>query len=578
METTVGGSIHYAQGGNIRGKMMKLEVQERLGQILWRFGICVILVIASSAQVGVRAQKNIQRDDLLLPPKSTLVPVHRPDLGQLESDVRDQIKSQQDALAAAVNNPGSTEAKLSEAYGTLGEIYQAYSLTAPAHECYLNASRLVPKDFRWIYLLAKLDQQEGRVDEAIRRYRIAGSLRPEYVAVPVNLGNIYLELNRREDAKASFAAALKIERSNPAAYYGLGQVALSGRSYAEAVDYFEKALALAPEGNRIHYSLAMAYRGLIEPEKAKAHLAQQGSVGVRVADPLVDSLQELVKGARVHLIRGRLALEAKRYAEAAGEFRRAIAAEPHSVPAHVNLGAALTQTGDLKGAAEQFETTLRIDPDNTSAHYNLAVLLANETKHQQAIAHLLAVCNINPNDLGARFLLAQQLLKASRLEEALDEFSRVVQADPNNEKALLERVKLLQRKRQYKEALDGLEKGHAQYPEKAQTAIMLAYLLAASPRYDLRDGARALKLAQPVYGATGSLQHGALVGLALAELGRCSEAAEWQRKIIAAAERQRNEDLLAKLRVDLQRYEKVQSCRPVGETPMKDALTPVNNP
>ncbi|MGH9883293.1 MAG: tetratricopeptide repeat protein, partial [Pyrinomonadaceae bacterium] len=572
-----GRPIHHAQGRNGCRETVKLEIQRSLGQILWRFGICVTLVVAWAAQ-GVHTQTNVQSANPLLPPRSTLVPVHWPDLDRFESDVRDQLQSLQDALAAAVKDSGSTEARLSEAYGTMGEIYHAYSLTAPAQECYLNASRLAPKDFRWIYLLAKLDQQEGRVDEAVRRYRIVGSLRPEYAAVPVSLGNIYLELNRLEDAKESFAAALEITESNPAAYYGLGQVALSRRSYAEAVTHFKKALALAPGANRIHYSLAMAYRGLKDPEKAKAHLAQRGPVGVRVADPLVDGLQELIKGARVHLIRGRQALEAKRYAEAAGEFRKAIAAQPNSVPAHVNLGAALTQTGDLKGAAEQFEKTLRIDPANTSAHYNLAVLLANENKHEQAIVHLQVLSRINPNDLSARFFLAQELLQSSRPEEALDEFSRVVQSDAGNEAALLERVKLLQWKRQYKEALDGLEKGHAQYPQKVQTASMLAYLLAASPQYELRDGARALRLAQLVYGATGSLQHGALVGLALAELGRCSEAAEWQRKMIAASEQERDEDLLAKLRADLRLYEKVESCRPSGEISLRNPLSPGKKP
>ena len=95
----------------------------------------------------------------------------------------------------------------------MGQTYHAYSLTAPARECYENASRLAPKDFRWIYLLAKLDQQEGRVEEAVRHFQIAGALQPSFVAVPVNLGNIYLELNRLEDARASFIKALEIQQS-----------------------------------------------------------------------------------------------------------------------------------------------------------------------------------------------------------------------------------------------------------------------------------------------------------------------------------------------------------------------------
>jgi len=415
--------------------------------------------------------------------------IHWPDLSQLEPDVRDQIKSQQDILISTIKDTHSTEAKLSAAYGAMGEIYHAYSLTGPARECYLNANALAPKDFRWIYLLAKLDQLDGRVDEAIRRYRIVTSLRPDLVAALVNLGNIYLELDRLDDARSNYAAALKNDPNSPAAYYGLGQVALSRRNYAEAVEHFEKALALAPDANRIHYALAMAYRGLGNTEKAKLHLAQQGPVGVRVADPLMDRLVQLVEGARVHLMRGKVALEAKRYEEAANEFRKAIEARPDSVPAHVNLGATLTQLGDLKGAAEEFTRAVAIDPNNANAHYNLAVLLANEKQHEQAIEHLQAVSTINPNDTGARFFLAQQLLYAKRPDEAL-------------------------------------------------------------------------KLAQSLYSTTRALQHGALVGSALADLGRCAEAADWQRKLIARAVEERNDELQAKLKTDLQRYESCRGLKP----------------
>ena len=346
--------------------------------------------------------------------RKDLVAVRSPDLTNLEESVRHQITELQNSLVATAKNPAQSQTALSEAYGKLGQIYHAYSLISSAHDCYLNASLLAPRDFRWTYLVAKLDQQEGRFEDAIRRYRIASTLRPDYVAVPVNLGNIFLELNRLEEARASFKEALEIDKNNPAAHYGLGQIALSSRSFAEAIQRFDATLAQVPSANRVHYSLAMAYRGLGDVEKVKAHLAQQGSVGVRVSDPLVDDLQDLIEGVRVPLARGKLAFEAKRYADAAAEFRKAVAASPNSVAARINLGVTLSQLGDTQGAAEQFEEAIRLEPRQVNAHYNLAILLAGQSQHEKAIAHLQSALAVDPNDKNVQMLLASELVKVGR--------------------------------------------------------------------------------------------------------------------------------------------------------------------
>jgi hypothetical protein len=125
-------------------------------------------------------------------------------------------------------------------------------------------------------------------------------------------------------------------------------------------------------------------------------------------------------------------------------------------------------------------------------------------------------------------------------------------------------VDLSIQEKQYTSALALLERANAQYPQKADTAATLAYLLATAPGPGTRNGSRALQLAQKAYAVTGSVQHGAVIALAFGELNRCAEAAAWQRKMINQAEQQQQSELAGKLKKDLPLYEGKQMCRPAG--------------
>ena len=497
-------------------------------------------------------------------PRVGLLSLHFPEMENLDPDVREQLQFFQKELGTLAGNLETTEAELGEAYGQLGQLYHAYSLSDAAEVCYLNANRISPQEFRWIYLLGYLYHKTGRLSEAAVYYTHARRLRSESLSLPVHLGDVLAQQNRPTEAAVQFEQALKADSSCGAAHFGLGQLALSGGKYADAVGHFEKALASAPAANRIHYSLALAYRGLGDLERAEAHLKQRGTVGVRVADHLVDGLKELLRGERVHLIRGRMAFAAGRLPEAAAEFDKAVAARPTSIPARVNLGTSWAQLGKIEAAVEQFREVLRLDPEHPTSHYNLGFLLAGSNRPAEALSHLQVALGANPEDSGARFLLAQALRDTGQLEQALTEFSRVLQSDPAHEEALLQQVNLLVAKKKFREALDQLEQAHRRFPSRGRTAHTLALFLASSPDLDLRDGARALDLELLVFKASKSVSHGVTVAMALAELGRCEEAAQWQRRMIAAVEKAQKSDLVKTLKVNLERYEKNQPCRPPG--------------
>lgn len=519
-------------------------------------GLTLILMLTSL----VLAQKSAD-DKNVLPQSDDLIAVRHPNLQNLEKEVREQIISFQRVLSETAETNPQNPAELGEAYAVMGQIYHAYSFFEAAAENYSNASRLAPKDFRWRYLLGKATEAQNKTGEAIEFYKQAQRLRPDYLPVYVSMGNAYLELNLPDAAKESFENALKKEPNNPAALYGLGQVMYGRQNYADAVQLFEKVLSLVPEANRVNYALALAYRGLKDNEKAKLYLAKQGTVGVRAADPLSDNLDDLKKGSRLRLLRGKQALEAGRFAEAEIEFQKALAAEPENLTALVNYGVTLVELKKYPEAVWHFEKAVALDPKNVNARYNLAILLSLQKKHFQAIQHLRALLEINPKDDASRFLLAKEMNSAGLKREALNEFSALYQANTDDENVLLELVMLLTEKGEHRKAKDLLEKSHGKHPARGRTVAALAYLLAASPQTDLRDGKKSLELAQAVYQTTRQIEHGVIVAMAYAELDQCETAAKLVKEFLEQAEKTKNQTLTGKLQIELNRYEKEKPCR-----------------
>ncbi len=528
--------------------------------------LCPLIFAATLGSIagGTFAQRQPGPADqpVLAPAKSGLQPVPLPSLDRLESSVAEQIRAVQRSVEDRFAKGKMPDDNLAEDYGALGQLYHAYELTSSAEPCYLNAGRLAPKDHRWRHLLGYLYQQTGQLKESARSYQAVREIQPDYIAAAARLGDVYLQLSRLDEARKILEAALKMEPNLAAAHRGLGEVALAKREYAEAVRHLSVALERVPGANRLHYSLAMAYRGMGNLEKAREHLQRRGTVGIRPVDPLVDGLDELVQGERLYLIRGHLAFGAGRYKEAAEAFANAVEAKPDSARGRVNLGTSLEKLGDREGAIKQFRAALQHDPDQRIAHFNLAALMLQSNNSGEAEKHFREVLRIDPKDAEATRELARLLLKTGRADDALAHLLRATELRPDDEPILLDLAALLIRKGRYKEARERLERSHLRFPERGLTAAALARLLAACPDASLRHGQRALALAETVYRASGAFADAETVALALAEVGRCDEAATWQKRLVAAAEKSGKRSLISRLKRDLRRYEAGSPCRP----------------
>ncbi len=530
-----------------------------------------------------------------------LEPVPRPSLENLDGVARARIDERRSAFDGAVRSIRDSR-RLAAEYGELGRTYFAFAFRDAALACFTNASRLAPDEFRWRYFLGALLKERGELNAAAVELEQALELHPGDLPAGLHLARVELDRGRLEAARALYRRLLAEDPELAAAHYGLGMIALAEKDPVAAIAHLERAASLDAKASAAHHALGTAYRRTGDLEKARHHLGLGGAERPRFADPLLDDLASLATGARVHLDQGMRAQQAGDLERAAAHFEKAAELDPENATARHNLGSvlgglgrhaealphieraieldpkrrdthfdratALTRLGRLDEAAAAFERVLAIDPGDRLARYRLALVLSSLGETRRAGEELSALVAADPGDLEARLRLASLWREAGRTAEAEGHYAGILALSPGNPQAATGYALLLIGQERYAEARQALESGLELGSADPARVHLLARLLATCPRPEVRDGARALELAQTVFDGVRTLEHAATVAMAFAELGRFAEAARWQRSLVEQAEAaELDAPKLAILTANLERYQRGEAVRVAGVEP-----------
>lgn len=496
------------------------------------------------------------------PPPVEVRAVPEPDLTQLDPLVAERLRQRRRWQEAIENADEVTAEQRADAFGELGNLYQAYRLVDAAEAAYANARSLAPEDYRWPFYLGHLYWGENRIAEAEKAFEDSLELRPDHVAARVRLGEVLLDQNRTAEAEEQFERALGLAPETPAALFGLGQIAAGRGDAKTAVEDFRRVLEIDPGATEAHYPLALAYRQLGDQNSAEKELAQRGEGEVRLEDPLMRHLFELSEGYRLLQKQGGDAFEAKRYEAATEAFAAAVAADPLAPVARRNLAAALLAQDHAAEAADQLAVALKLAPGDTEELRRLAGLRLRLRDREAAIPLLEEVLQKEPADASSRLSLALALEESGRLDEALAAYRGVLAADPDRTAARLGEASALLRLSRHAEARQRLEAGLAASGGRSgELANALAQVLASAPEAEVRDGRRALELAEGLFQARADAEHAETLAMALAETGDFLAAARLQRGLVQSAEKSGQKALAEYFRADLELYQQGQPCR-----------------
>ncbi|MCZ6664375.1 MAG: tetratricopeptide repeat protein, partial [Gammaproteobacteria bacterium] len=333
-----------------------------------------------------------------------------------------------------------------DAVGRLGQVYHAHWLYDAAAACYEIARKRAPEDFRWVYLLAGVEELRGaegeRVDEL---FRAAIRLLPRYPPVYVRHGDALLRLGRWAEARDAYLAAIERDPELALAQRGLGQTALLMGDGPTAVEHLEQAARLEPEDRIVQIALARAYAVMDRSEQAAeaARKAETLRAEARLPDPIFFEVQTLAvdpETLRTRVARGlrngdydmaieavtlleesgapaarqQLALASKQRANQLGfsgdfdaalpEFERAARLAPTDPEIEHNWGTVLMRRGDLEEAGRHFEKAIELNPLSADSLYNLGVVLEGLGQIDEAIRRFTAAAAIDPQHVAARRL------------------------------------------------------------------------------------------------------------------------------------------------------------------------------
>jgi tetratricopeptide (TPR) repeat protein len=277
-----------------------------------------------------------------------------------------------------------------------------------------------PSEYRATNLLGVVRAQQHREAEAEQLFKQAIQEKPDFASAHVDLGLLYLQINRRDDAVPEFKEALRIDPGRSDALSALlgfwrtqARDALRNGDLEKALAVLIQAHKMAPQDADITFEFGIvALRMSLLPDAVQAF---QEVLNVRKNDP------SAIYGL------GRAQMELRKYQEAKELFEHYAQLRPQDASGHYALGFALQALQQMADARHQFELSIELQPVQTESYFQIGLIE----------------------------------LEANNLESAASQFSRVLEHDSKHAGALTGMGRVEFERKQYQKAAELLQRAIA---------------------------------------------------------------------------------------------------------------------
>ena len=234
--------------------------------------------------------------------------------------------------------------------------------------------------------------ERGHLEQAEEFFRLAEKEYPDGAEPLYGLGSVYLEQQKRKEAREYFQRAVRSAADYPVtlpnAWNNLGILAAREGNTDEAIGFFQKALGINPDHPVALQNLGNAYRQKKDWDAARKTL--EHALALNPAD------------ADANYGLGMVYAQLNDTGRAYEYLQKALAARPAYPEALNNLGILYLRTGRTEEAKKSFAEAIRTAPGFEQAYLNLARVYGIEGEKAKARATLLELLKIHPEHAQAR--------------------------------------------------------------------------------------------------------------------------------------------------------------------------------
>lgn len=270
----------------------------------------------------------------------------------------------------------------------LGNIYRDRQQDNDAIAAYQQAIYFNPDDGWPYHNLGFIYNKQWAYPQAIDFYRQAIERFEDDAAQAIawnNLGNVYSNLNRPDEAIAAYRQAIDLDSTYGLPWHSLGRMHTERKQYGEAADAYKQAIQRSPDYLPAWSNLGDVYRQMGRPDEAIAAYEQAIKIDPTYAWPY-------------HNL-GLLHEERADYESAINAYQQAI--EHHTDQAQKailwdRLGNVYRLRNEPQPAIEAYQEAAGFDPRYAAPWYSLGNVYAMLAQDQEAIAAYRRAIELNP--------------------------------------------------------------------------------------------------------------------------------------------------------------------------------------